>query len=255
MAGRLNKTETIRSRMARARNSPLRAYRELTVGDAGTGAFIAYEALTSLLAGLPGAAGYLLRQRLYRPLFGAAGRGLVLGRNVVIRHPRSMVLGDAVTVDDGVVLDARGAGAGGFRLGSGALINRNCMLLAKGGPLRIGPRSSLGANSVVVSISGVEIGEAVLFAGNCYLSAGGYPTNDLSRPVMDFDVVSKGPIRIGDGAWIGTGAIVMDGVSVGRDAVVGAGAVVTRDVPDRAIVAGVPARVVAMRGADASREQ
>src|SRR3712207_7128564 len=40
---------------------------------------------------------------------------------------------------------------------------------------------SLGANSVVVSMSGVEVGEAVLFAGNCYLSAGIYPTHDRTR--------------------------------------------------------------------------
>jgi acetyltransferase-like isoleucine patch superfamily enzyme len=65
---------------------------------------------------------------------------------------------------------------------------------------------------------------------------------------MDRDAVSKGPIRIGDGAWLGTGCIVLDGVSIGRGAVVGAGAVVTKDVPDWAIVVGVPARQVGTRG-------
>ena len=52
------------------------------------------------------------------------------------------------------------------------------------------------------------------------------------------------PIRIGDGAWLGSGSIVLPGVSIGKGAVVAAGAVVTRDVPDDTLVAGIPARIV-----------
>jgi acetyltransferase-like isoleucine patch superfamily enzyme len=52
------------------------------------------------------------------------------------------------------------------------------------------------------------------------------------------------PIRIGRGAWIAAGATVLQGVTVGDDAVVAAGAVVTKDVPPRTLVAGVPARVI-----------
>ncbi|HVN87103.1 MAG TPA: acyltransferase [Candidatus Binatia bacterium] len=52
----------------------------------------------------------------------------------------------------------------------------------------------------------------------------------------------RGRIVIGDDAWIGTGVIILPNVSIGRAAIVGAGAVVTRDVPDGAVMAGVPAR-------------
>jgi len=55
------------------------------------------------------------------------------------------------------------------------------------------------------------------------------------------------PIEIGHDVWIGTRAIIRDGVKIGHGAVVGAGAVVTRDVPCYAIVAGVPARVIRYR--------
>lgn len=244
----ISKAANIRARLERARASPIQAYRELTTGDVGWGRFVAYELLTCLLGPLPGALGLALRQKLYRPLLGAVGGGLILGRNVVLRHPGSMMLGEQVTVDDGCVLDGRGAGPGGFRLGDGVVVGRNSMLLAKAGRLILGPRTSLGANCVVVSMSGIEIGEAVLFAGGCYLSAGAYPIHDRTRPVMDQDAWSKGPIRIGDGAWIGTCAVILDGVTVGQGAVVGAGAVVTRDVPDWAVVAGVPARQIGTRG-------
>ena len=66
---------------------------------------------------------------------------------------------------------------------------------------------------------------------------------DPSRPVIRQGIATRG-IVVEDGAWIGAGAILLDGVTVGKRAVVGAGAVVTRDVPARTLVVGVPARVV-----------
>jgi len=54
-------------------------------------------------------------------------------------------------------------------------------------------------------------------------------------------------IRIGDDVWIGTGARILDGVEIGSGSVIAAGAVVTTRVPPRAVVAGVPARVIKLR--------
>jgi acetyltransferase-like isoleucine patch superfamily enzyme len=52
------------------------------------------------------------------------------------------------------------------------------------------------------------------------------------------------PVRIKEGAWIGTGALILPGVTIGRYAVVGAGAVVTKDVPDFTLAEGIPAKPV-----------
>ena len=67
--------------------------------------------------------------------------------------------------------------------------------------------------------------------------------------VDDFVFVGRGAIvcgrcRIGIGAYVGAGAVVSDGLTLGRFCVVGAGAVVVRDVPDHAVVAGRPARII-----------
>ncbi len=65
--------------------------------------------------------------------------------------------------------------------------------------------------------------------------------------MMDQPLVSRGGITVGDGAWIGYGAIILDGVTIGSGAVIGAGSVVKRDIPDYAIAAGTPAKVIKMR--------
>jgi len=62
----------------------------------------------------------------------------------------------------------------------------------------------------------VELGEAVLCAGGVYISAGAYHMEDTDAAIMDQGAYSKGPIRIGDHVWIGTGAIILDGVTIGR---------------------------------------
>ena len=67
----------------------------------------------------------------------------------------------------------------------------------------------------------------------------------------EVEALSKGGISVGDDVWIGTNAIILDGVSIGRGAVIAAGAVVVKDVPAYAVVGGCPAKVIKMRFDDA----
>ncbi|HYL81895.1 MAG TPA: acyltransferase [Candidatus Acidoferrum sp.] len=101
----------------------------------------------------------------------------------------------------------------------------------------IGPRCHLGL---------VHIEEDVLLAAGVHIPSGGaiHGTSDVSRPIRDQEGrVSL--VRIGAGAWIGSASVVMS--AVGRHAIVGAGSVVTKPVPDYAIAAGVPAKVIRNR--------
>lgn len=71
----------------------------------------------------------------------------------------------------------------------------------------------------------------------------------FKKPDMDIrdQEVSFGPILIERGVWIGANATIQPGIRLGQDSVIGAGGVVTRDVPPRAVVAGVPARGIRER--------
>jgi acetyltransferase-like isoleucine patch superfamily enzyme len=60
---------------------------------------------------------------------------------------------------------------------------------------------------------------------------------------MDQPVISKGPVAIGSGSWLGENVSVLS-CRIGRNCVVGANAVVTRDIPDFCVAVGIPARVI-----------
>ena len=66
---------------------------------------------------------------------------------------------------------------------------------------------------------------------------------------MDQPLTSKGGIAVGDGAWLGYQVTVLHGVTIGAGAVIAAGSVVVRDIPDNAIAARVPAKVIKYRTA------
>jgi acetyltransferase-like isoleucine patch superfamily enzyme len=251
----INKGSIYRDKLAEGRSSPLRTYMDLTVGEVKFFRFLMYEILTFFLGPLPGGVGFFLRKIFYPRLFRKVGRGLIIGRNVVIRHPDKIALGDNVTIDDNCLLDARGAGPKGMVLEDGVIINRNCMIQAKSGPIRIGHRTSLGSNSVVVSLGGVDFGEAVLTAGGIYISAGAYNFDDPDVPIMDQGAYTKGPIKIGARSWLGTCVIVLDGVKIGAGAVIGAGSVVTKDISENSVAVGVPAKVIkSSAGIDSSNK-
>ncbi len=116
---------------------------------------------------------------------------------------------------------------------------------------RIGARCKIQSHTFicegVVIEDEVFVGHNVSFINDIYPRAtaeGGTPQTG-----QDWSVV---PTLVRRGASIGTGATVLGGVTIGAGAIVGAGAVVTRDVPDRMIVAGNPARVLRPVGAGRS---
>ena len=139
------------------------------------------------------------------------------GRALVVNRCR-IVLGERVRIDGGTV---------------------RIELVSMTGPIVIGDASFINYGATISSHAGVTIGREVLIGNYAMIM-----DNDYHDPNDHNRLGASKPITIEDGAWIGARAIVLKGVHVGAGAVVAAGAVVTKDVPPRTMVAGVPATVV-----------
>jgi acetyltransferase-like isoleucine patch superfamily enzyme len=113
----------------------------------------------------------------------------------------------------------------------------------------------IGSNCSVnpyACISGkVRCGNGVRIASLVSIVGFNHGFDDPDMPINDQPHETLG-ITIGDDVWIGANAVILDGVTIGRGAVIAAGAVVTKDIPDLAIAAGVPAKVVRRRGETAA---
>ncbi len=167
----------------------------------------------------------LLRRVCLRALLRDCGQGVKVGVGVRLRHPETMRIGDGVCIGDQTIIQGR--------------VDGHC---------RIGRMSWIGAQSFL-DARDLEIGEYVGWGPGAKVLGSEHTGFPVAAPIIATDL-RIGPVRVGDHADIGVNAVLLPGVTIGRGAVVGAGAVVTRDVPDYAKAAGIPARIIGSRHDD-----
>ncbi len=112
--------------------------------------------------------------------------------------------------------------------------------------LSIGRDVSISKSVMMVCIGQVTIGDEVMIGYGSQIITAGHRIPPAGES-MRFSGLDVAPVAIGDGAWLGAGAIVLPGVTVGEGAVIAAGAVVTKDVAPYDIVAGVPSARIGTR--------
>lgn len=209
------------------------------------GRYIFEQLLEALFGWVPSIIGVGLRAVFYRFMLHTEGM-VAIEDGVRIRFADHVWLGRGAYLDHGVYLHACPAG---IRIGAESFVMKNAILhvynfrnLPNAG-ITIGSRSLIGEACILRGQGGITIGDDVFLAPLVQMLAVNHIYDDTSRPISLQGITAQG-IVVEDGAWIGGGAIILDGVRIGRNAVVGAGAVVTKDVPPYSVVTGNPARVV-----------
>lgn len=166
--------------------------------------------------------GARMRRVVLRAICRSFGNGVKVGVGVLVLHPHTFEIGDAVFIGNQTFLQGRHDG--------------HCVL---GAHTWIGPQSYFDCRDL-------ELGEYVGWGPGAKVLGSEHTGDPTDVPIIQTDLVIK-PVRVHDGADIGVNAVLLPGVTVGRGAIVGAGAVVTKDVPPYAIVAGVPAKLLRSR--------
>lgn len=137
-----------------------------------------------------------------------------------------------------------------IELEAGCSLDRGVTLICSGESLcypkiHIGASTYINRNTIIDASLSINIGQDCAIGPNCYITDHDHGT-DAGLPPLAQPLIAK-PTCISDRAWIGANVTVLKGVTIGQDAVIGAGSVVTKDIPDRAIAVGVPAKVTRYR--------
>jgi acetyltransferase-like isoleucine patch superfamily enzyme len=136
--------------------------------------------------------------------------------------------------------------------GGKIVIGNNCdisaysFLSTYGGDIIIGDDCSVNPFCVIYGHGKLKIGNKVRIATQTVIIPANHDFSRTDIPIMDQPELREG-ITIGNDVWIGSGVKIMDGVHIGDGVVVAAGSVVTKSIPEYAVVAGVPARIIKTR--------
>lgn len=224
-------------------SSQLRLY--LDRQAASPGRYLLEQTVLALAGWAPTIVGIGLRSLLYRLILRMDGQAAI-ERNVRLRFASHIRLGHGSYLDENVYIHACPAGV---EIGANTLVMHGAVLHVynfRNLPhawIRIGRDSLIGEYSVIRGQGGVTIGDRVYTSPMTQIIAVNHIFDDPKRPFIDQGITAEG-ITIEDDVWLGSAAVVTDGVHIGQGAVVAAGAVVTRDVPAHSVVGGVPARVI-----------
>jgi acetyltransferase-like isoleucine patch superfamily enzyme len=135
-----------------------------------------------------------------------------------------------------------------LKLGRWSWLGHGCKLRVHEGVCEIGAKTVLGQECTISAFQHVSIGRECVIADRVMLIDFDHGVVEVERPIRHQGIYKR-DVRVGSNCWIGYGACLLRGVTIGDNAVIGTNTVVTKDIPDNAVAAGTPARVLRMREA------
>lgn len=178
-----------------------------------------------------------IRNNRYKRKLGSYKGDFNIWPNVIVNNPKCIHLGKSVGIGSDTYLGLVVNYAG---------ITYNPKII-------IGDGTWVGKHCSIAAVDRVEIGKNVLFAGYVHITDHSHGYEDITLPVKEQRLISKGPVVIEDDCWLGFNCEILSGVRIGTHSIVAARAVVTHDVPAYSIVAGNPARIVKQYNSDTGK--
>ena len=145
---------------------------------------------------------------------------------------------------------AKIVGAEMIHVGSNVLLGEHIWLNAKDSQndgevtLYIEDGTYIGRLVQINAWHSVSIGRNVLISDRVYISDADHHYDDINEPISKQGDFFKGGVTLGDGCWVGIGAVILPNVTIGRNAVIAANSLVTENVPDFTVVGGIPAKII-----------
>jgi acetyltransferase-like isoleucine patch superfamily enzyme len=135
-----------------------------------------------------------------------------------------------------------------LRMGRFSWIGHGSKIRVHEGEVSIGAKTVMGQECTISAYQHVSIGRECIIADRVMLIDFDHGVVEVERPIR-LQGIYKRDVRVANNVWIGYGACLLRGVTVGDNCIVGTNSVVTKDVPDNAVVGGVPASVIRTREA------
>jgi acetyltransferase-like isoleucine patch superfamily enzyme len=187
-----------------------------------------------------------LRHALWRKRLAQLGSNPDIQPTAHLEYAGKIHIGSHCRIARNALLRANTDNPQGISIGNNVSVQENVLVNANRGHVAIGNDSWLGPATIVYGNGGVEIGSDVMVASHCAINTVSHNFENTDTP-MNKQGVNCAPVVIEDDVWIGTAAVILQGVRIGHGSIIAAGAVVTRDIPPYSIAMGVPARVTGTR--------
>jgi acetyltransferase-like isoleucine patch superfamily enzyme len=132
------------------------------------------------------------------------------------------------------------------KLGRWSWIGHGCKVRVHEGELEIGAKTVFGQECTISAFQHISIGRECIVADRVMIIDFDHGVVEVERPIREQGIYKR-DVNIGHNVWIGYGACFLRGVTVGDNSIVGTSSVVTCDVPENAVVGGIPAKVIRLR--------
>lgn len=156
------------------------------------------------------------------------------GHSTIMYRLYTFIGGEYICIGDNTIIEA------GVQLTANKISNKRPEII-------IGDGCLIRKDSHITATNSIKIGNGLLTGTNVIITDNSHGLTNydtMTLPPRERELISKGPIAIGNNVWLGNNVCVLPGCSIGDGAIVGANSIVTHDIPPYCVAVGIPAKII-----------